>query len=88
MEKFGSFSKALRLNISESSLQNILKKENLIQTTVYTFVIPYLFYTYTFVLLRLPCIENTQFSNFKKNALKLSKKVVLRNVGNFEVHIY
>jgi hypothetical protein len=31
------------------------KENNLIQPPVYTFVMPYLFYTYTFILLRLPC---------------------------------
>jgi hypothetical protein len=36
------------------------KENNLIQTPVYTFVIQYLFYT--FILLRIPCIENTQIS--------------------------
>jgi hypothetical protein len=52
------FSKAL-------TFRNIIfaeykKENNLIQTPVYTFVIPYLFYT--FILLRLPCIEKTQIS--------------------------
>jgi hypothetical protein len=71
MEKFDSFFESL--NISESSLQSIKKTENnLIQTPVYTFVIPYLFYTYTFYIIRIPCLENTQ---------------ILSNVGNFEVHM-
>jgi hypothetical protein len=78
MEKFDSF-----------YLCRISRKENnLIQTPVYTFVIPYLFYTYTFILYAFLAMRTLK--NFKKNALKLSifhaKKVVLRNVGNFEVH--
>jgi hypothetical protein len=62
MGKFDSFFESL--NISESSLQSIKKTENnLIQTPVYTFVTPYLFYTYTFyIIIRIPCIENTQIS--------------------------
>jgi hypothetical protein len=76
MEKFDSF-----------YLCRISRKENnLIQTPVYRFVIPYLFYTYTFILLRLPCNENTQI--FQENELKLSifhaKKVVLETLEIFK----
>ena len=89
MEKFDSFFESL--NISESSLQSIKKTENnLIQTPVYTFVIPYLFYTYTFyIIIRIPCIENTQISSKTRLNYQylMKKKVVLRNVGNFEVHM-
>ena len=90
MEKFDSFFESL--NISESSLQSIKKTENnLIQTPVYTFVIPYLFYTYTFyIIIRIPnCIENTQISRETRLNYQylMQKKVVLRNVGNFEVHM-
>ena len=62
MEKFNSYFESL--NISESSLQSKKNTENnLIQTPVYTFVTPYLFYTYTFyIIIRIPCIENTQMS--------------------------
>jgi hypothetical protein len=85
MEKFDSFFE--NLNISESSMQSIKKTENnLIQTPVYTFVIPYLFYTYTFyIIIRIPCIEKTQIS--RKSSIFDAKKVVLRNVGNFEVNM-
>jgi hypothetical protein len=62
----------------------------LIQTSLYTFVISYLFYTFThlyyYAFLALKTLK------FQENALKLSifhaKNVVLRNDGNFEVHIY
>ena len=80
MEKFDSFFESL--NISESSLQSIKKTENnLIQTPVYTFVTPYLFYTYTFyIIIRIPCIENTQISrktrlNYQYLMQKKKKKV-------------
>jgi hypothetical protein len=84
MEKFDCFFESL--NISESSLQSIKKTENnLIQTPVYTFVIPYLFYTYTFyIITRIPCIENTQIS--RKTGLNY-QYLMGKFFGNFEVHM-
>ena len=49
------FFESLINNISESSLQNI-KKKQLDTKTSLSIRIPYLFHT--FILLRLPCIEN------------------------------
>ena len=58
------FSKALNFGIIFAEYK---KQNNLIQTSVYTFAIPYLLYT--FILLCLPCIENTRIS--RKNAVVL-----------------
>ena len=69
------------LNISESSLQNIKKKQlHNTKSSLYIRIIPYLFHT--FILLRLPCIENTQIplknvsledrSNSRKCFLKIT----------------
>jgi hypothetical protein len=85
MEKFDSFFESL--NILESSLQNIKKENNFIQTPVYTFVKPYgipVLYIHLYYYAFLACIENTQISG--KSRAKIvnisCKKVVLRNVGN------
>jgi hypothetical protein len=83
MEKFDSFFKSL--NISESSLQSIKDWKQLdtntslyIRNTIPVLYV-YILYYYTHFL-------HWKHSNFKKNALRLSI-FVLRNVGNFEVHM-
>ena len=54
------------------------KKNNLIETSVYTFVIPYQFYT--FILSRLPCIETLKFQ--EKNVLKKRAKISVNILCN------